>query len=119
VIVDDGTRDPGEVLFELKAAGDGGVVEVLGQVEREEEGEERDDERADVVRLCAFAFGDEGEKQRAHERREEDDRQDGVVEVHQIPVSPVVVLTADPCGMTSKKLMREENDGDDGGGAKG
>ena len=40
-----------------------------GEVQCGDEGEERDDERTNVVQLRAFAVRNAGEHQRAHQRR--------------------------------------------------
>ena len=52
VVADGGRGDPGEVLLELEGAGCGGVVEVDGQMQREQEGDERDGERAPLHESC-------------------------------------------------------------------
>ena len=65
---------------ELEAAGRGAVVVVEGQMQGQQEGEERDGERAPLHGL-AFVR-QQREQDRARKRDEGDERKDGVVDVH-------------------------------------
>jgi len=87
VIANGRVRDPGEILLELEGV-DGmvGVRVVERQVKREDECEQREDERDPVMKLFAFALGQAGKHRRAHERGEEDLREDEAVRVHGSPV---------------------------------
>ena len=58
------------------------VVEAEGQVQGEEQRQQRDDEGADGVGAAAGALRDEGEHDRSDQRGEDDQRQDDVVHVH-------------------------------------
>ncbi len=68
------------VLLELKVAGGGGVVVADGQMQGEDEGDERDGERTPLHHLALV--GQQGQQDRARERDEGDDGQDGVIDVH-------------------------------------
>ena len=85
VVTDGGVGDPGEILLELEA---GRAVHEAGwEMQREQEGEERENEGDPVVLPAAFALREESEHSRSHKRGEEDLGQYEAVEVHLIPLS--------------------------------
>ena len=68
------------ILFELECACCGGVVVMEGKMQRQGEGDEGDGERTPLHQFALV--GQESQQDRAHERNEGDDGQDGVVYVH-------------------------------------
>ena len=69
-----------QVLVELKAAGRGGVVVADGKMQRKNESDKGDGERTPLHQLALV--GQQRQQDRARERDEGDDGQDGVVDVH-------------------------------------
>ncbi len=80
-VIADGRRgDPGGVLLELKRACGDAVVEVEGEVQGAEEGEQGDGEGAPL--LDAVAVRQQSKNDGSGERDEGDDRQNVMVDVH-------------------------------------
>jgi hypothetical protein len=82
VVMDERRRNPGDVLLELERAGLGGVRVMERQVKREQERDEGDRERAPLHDLAAV--GQKHEQQRAGQREEDDEGQDGVIDIHRV-----------------------------------
>ena len=99
MIADGGVGDPVGVLLELETA-EAGVVEVRGQMQREGQCEQGHDESDDVVQLRVLSsVWDERDDDRADQRCEKKQREDGMIEVHRVTV---MVACA---GWTTKRTM--------------
>ena len=84
VIADGGVGDPVAVLIELEEAR-GPIVEMRRQMQCEQQREQRDDERDNVVQLRTFlTVRNQRNDDCACERREEKQREDGMIEIHRV-----------------------------------
>ncbi len=100
VVVDGGRGDPRNILLELEGAGLARVRVVERQMQRQPEGDQRDGERGPLHGLAAV--GQQRKQQRAGQRREDDEGQNDVVDIHhrwphsELPKSITAITAAAP-----------------------